>query len=746
LIDDPDAREAVFDKLPATKISPLSSSAAEWREFNRELIRMTPRAWVTNALVFLNAAMFALLLIVGARFWNAQPELLAAWGANSTPLTTNGQSWRLISAMFLHGGFVHLLLNMWTLWGVGRLTERLYGNALFAAIYLCAGVIASLSSIAWRPFIVTVGASGAIFGVLGACLAFFLRSRMHVPRSIAWRHGVATAVFILFNLVSGFMSEGVDNAAHVGGLLAGFVLGLLLARPVEEGERTALAPLRVVLATAFTAVAIGGGFWQMHIMAANRPAPTQYWAAHAWFLEGQAKALRAQAELQAAATAGTLSPSLFAARFEPEVFVFWRDAYEKLKAEPEPQDEALKEFGAEVIEFARRRHEWASEMLAYAKTERPGHLRDAVYYLGTADESAARLNRHELRAISDPSHALSESRLVRYLRKLPSRFTWECVSRQAAPMKGKRTDGIAALRATGCDAQRAFDREEFAMLEAMLHPAQGELVAFDDGGSRVEGVISGLEELFDGTAAPGPALALLARWRQEFPLSDGPDLIEALLFRSAAWRVRGHGYASDVSPQAWAMYKQSIEMAAGALADAADKDQRSPAYYALAIMLGLDQSKDPGVLQRELDFSLEDFPDYFPPHRAMLRALMPRWGGSFPKVDAYVAHVEEKVPEERRGEMYARLYTMFARLEGDQVDLFSDTAASWPKMKAGYEDILDRYPNSEWLRNMYAQMACRAKDAETYRAVIAELGDRVLPEAWEGKYTVALCDEHVKST
>jgi hypothetical protein len=634
---------------------------------------------------------------------------------------------------------------MWTLWGIGRLTERMYGSALFAVIYASAGIVASLSSIAWHPFVISVGASGAVFGVLGACLAFFLRSRTHIPRAIVWRHGLATSVFILFNLISGFLTEGIDNAAHVGGLLSGFVLGFLLARPVQDDERIALAPLRIAMATGFLGLAIGGGFWQMHVMATHRPAPTQYWATHGWFLEGQAKALQKQAELQVAAASGAISPSRFAQQFEPDVFVFWRDAHERLKAESEPQDAAVKEFAADVKEFTRRRHEWASAMLDAAKTESDASFRDALYYLRSADQAAARLNRHDLRAVSDPSHALAQSRFISLLRNLPARFTWRCVSDETGPIKGKITDGFAARHAAGCDAQRAFQTEDFATLEAMLHPPDGELLSFDDGSTRVESAVAGIDELFKQGGSPAPTLSLLAKWRRQFPLSDGPDLIESLLFRTWAWQARGQGYAKEVSPQAWVEYAQRIEMADAALADAADKSQKSPAYYSLVIALGVDQSKDRKDLQRQIDFSLEDFPEYFPPHQAMVRALLPRWGGSYVEIDDYVEYVQAKVPAERRPEIYARLYATLAWLEGDEVDLFLETIAKWPKVKEGYDALLVRYPNSDWLRNIYAGMACRARDAETYRALMSELGERVLPQAWTGKYSVEMCNKHVSS-
>lgn len=744
LVEDANQRQVIYDRLPANGLSLLSASAAEWREFDRDLNRITPHTWVTSTLICLNVAMFAAMLLSGSKLWTADLELLTRWGANSTPLTTDGESWRLISALFLHAGLLHLLLNMWTLWGIGRLTERLYGSAVFVAIYASGGVVASLNSIAWHPFVVSVGASGAIFSVLGACLAFFLRTRAHIPRRILWRYGLATLVFVVFNLASGLATKGTDNAAHVGGLLCGFILGALLARPMED-ERRMPTPVRAATATGLVLLMMGCGFWQLHLMATDRSVPNQYWRQHPWFLQGQANAFRAHAELQAAAASGTLSATGFAARFEPQVFVFWRDAHEKLKAEPEPQDMALRDFAADVVEFTGRREAWAAALLKAAETENPTDFRDAAYQLTHADQAAARLNRHELKAISDPSHALSQSRLVGLLRRPFALLTWQCKGSDAGTLERSATDGPAGRRAAGCDAQRAFETEDFATLEEMLHPKDRKLVTFDDGSTRTEGAIAGFDALLQNVDAPGPTLSLLAKWRREFPLSDAPDLIEALLFRNWAWRARGEGYANTVSPQGWAAYRMRVEMADAALTDAADKPQHSPAFYPLAITVGLDRSTDRGQLRRHVDFSMEDFPEYYPTHRAMLRALLPRWGGTYEQIDDYVQQTLDKMPAEKRPEMYARLYTTVESVEGDEVDPFLDTFAEWPRVKAGYQDMLARYPRSDWLRNLYARMACRAKDAAAYRAVMSEIENAVAPEAWAGKYSVEKCNEEMKA-
>jgi membrane associated rhomboid family serine protease len=745
LVDDEEARSAILDKLSIGRLSPLSARAAQWRDFDRELRLVTPHAFVTGTLVSFNILVFAATVLAGSGSWEANPELLVRWGANSTALTTDGQAWRLVSSLFLHGGFVHLMMNMWALWGIGRLTERIYGNFRFAAIYALSGIAAGLSSIAWHSIVSSVGASGAIFGVMGACLAFFLRSRAHVSASIVRKQGLATTAFVLFNLVSGFVTDGIDNAAHVGGLLMGFGLGYLLVRPLSPDASAKQGLLGATLAVAFALLTIGVGVWQMHVIATNQPVATRYWAKHRWFVEAQSTALQRQAQLQMALSSGTISLSQFAGRFEPEVFAFWRDAHERLSRESKLGDQDFDDFGAEVTEFSRRRYEWALALLEGAKNNDSRRLRDVAYYLQSADQSAARLNRIELRAATDPSHALSESRVFRRLRDLPARFQWKCVGDSALPVSGSSSDGKAALSAAGCGAQRAFHNEEFGSLETILHSQAGKLVTFDDGGSELQGAFKGLSDLLGRTSAPAPVLSRIARWRRDFPTSDAPDLVESLFFREWAWQARGGGYAEGVSPQAWAIYRQRVEMAKASLDEAADKPQMSPAWYQLAISLGVDESKSRDQLRKLFDLSVDQFPDYYGPYPQMLRALLPKWGGSYEQIDDFIEQAQQRAPRERQPEMYARLYTTVAVIEGDEVDLFLETLAKWQRLKNGYEDMLKRYPQSAWLRNIYAGMACRANDVEVYRSVRMRLGKQLLPEAWQGKYSIQLCDERMTS-
>jgi len=145
-----------------------------------------------------------------------------------------GQWWRLFTATFIHFGILHLALNMWALYLTGLTTERLYGSARFALLYVFAGLTGSIASLLWNPMVNSAGASGAIFGVYGGLLAFAILPRNGVPPAVMTEQRNSTLVFAAYNLIYGASHAGIDNAAHVGGLLGGFLIGLALARPLDD--------------------------------------------------------------------------------------------------------------------------------------------------------------------------------------------------------------------------------------------------------------------------------------------------------------------------------------------------------------------------------------------------------------------------------------------------------------------------------------------------------------------------------
>ena len=216
------------------------------------------RAPVTLALLATNVLVFITMLGFGAGLWHTSNTVQLTWGANFGPATQDGQWWRLATALFLHFGVVHLALNMWALWDVGRLVEQLYGRWRFALLYLASGVFGNLLSLVLQGNrAVSGGASGAVFSLYGALLVFLWRERNHVQRhEFRWLFGAAI-VFTVVTLGMGLVIPGIDNAAHVGGLVCGAVLAQLLARRWEGNNIGPGVRSRVAAAGLLVAGAVG---------------------------------------------------------------------------------------------------------------------------------------------------------------------------------------------------------------------------------------------------------------------------------------------------------------------------------------------------------------------------------------------------------------------------------------------------------------------------------------------------------
>ena len=176
----------------------------------------------------------AIAIVYGLQLYNGE-EFTAA-GANYGPAIQAGQYWRLVTSMFLHGGLLHLALNGWALYQLGALFEMLVGSPRMLLVYFVTGIAGSLVS-AWFSRVPSVGASGAIFGLLGALIAFLARRRGALTPQ-----GKAILMQLLFwavvNVVFGFSDPQIDNSAHLGGCAAGLLLGFTL----PERRRAALAP------------------------------------------------------------------------------------------------------------------------------------------------------------------------------------------------------------------------------------------------------------------------------------------------------------------------------------------------------------------------------------------------------------------------------------------------------------------------------------------------------------------------
>jgi rhomboid protease GluP len=250
---------AAVSPQPAARPTPIADR--ETIRFARAVLNRPHK--FTILFLVVNFFMFLLMWqssgLTSASLWEFQPIVLRAYGAKLNFLIdTQHQWWRFVTPIFLHGSLIHLLVNMYALWMIGPLVEKLYGSAKFVTFWVLtgiAGVVASYLTVVSpdRPlnplmrFIFktqdhpSIGASGALFGLIGVLFVFGIKFRRELPEGFKRAFGTGLLPIIILNLVIGYLGRNlIDNAAHLGGLLSGAALALIVdyRRP---GERKSVA-------------------------------------------------------------------------------------------------------------------------------------------------------------------------------------------------------------------------------------------------------------------------------------------------------------------------------------------------------------------------------------------------------------------------------------------------------------------------------------------------------------------------
>ena len=205
-------------------------------------------AYVTKTLIGINIAVFLLELASGGSV-NGTGSSIYENGALYGPLVAAGDWWRLGTAAFLHYGFFHLAINMYSLWWVGQALEHALGRGRFLGLYLVSGIAGSAGALLWTPLAVTVGASGAIFGVLGAALIMERRGSLVF--------GGQAMSLIVINLVITFLVPGISVGGHVGGLVGGALCMLAIYRFPRAPA------LQVASMVGVAAVSVAIAYWKV---------------------------------------------------------------------------------------------------------------------------------------------------------------------------------------------------------------------------------------------------------------------------------------------------------------------------------------------------------------------------------------------------------------------------------------------------------------------------------------------------
>lgn len=206
---------------------------------------------LTYTLIILNCIVYLFSAMESQAFVDMDLQVLVDMGALYGPLTVlRDEWWRLGTAMFLHGGMTHLLMNMFSLYLIGRGAEMYFDTKSYLSIYIFSGLIGGLISLYVHPASVGVGASGAIFGVFGALAGFFLAYKEQIAtQSKAFMKDFG--IIIVINLVIGFSIESVDVSAHIGGLVTGFIGGFMLSKSRNLLSLYSAAMVLVAVAIAY---------------------------------------------------------------------------------------------------------------------------------------------------------------------------------------------------------------------------------------------------------------------------------------------------------------------------------------------------------------------------------------------------------------------------------------------------------------------------------------------------------------
>jgi len=188
---------------------------------------------ITTTLVGMNVAVFGVMVLTGVSPVEPSSAQLLKWGANWGPLSLGAEPWRILASNYIHGGIIHIALNMWCLWNLGRLAERIFDRGIYLLVYTASGISGSLASLWWHPQGIGAGASGAIFGLAGALIAVLYLGKLPISKDALKPTLKSLISFAAYNLFFGLV-PGIDNAAHLGGLAAGLSLGAVLARSFSE--------------------------------------------------------------------------------------------------------------------------------------------------------------------------------------------------------------------------------------------------------------------------------------------------------------------------------------------------------------------------------------------------------------------------------------------------------------------------------------------------------------------------------
>jgi hypothetical protein len=304
-------------------------------------------------------------------------------------------------------------------------------------------------------------------------------------------------------------------------------------------------------------------------------------------------------------------------------------------------------------------------------------------------------------------------------------------------------DGPAAITVLSLRAENLFSSSSYKELDKLFDQLNQPSERWADGRWKLDAVSSGLASFFSEWKTWPEHYKKIQDWKKANPTSKGAAITEAIYWDTYAWNARGGGYASTVTEEGWKLFKQRLSKAEQVLIKSKSYASENRLWYAeyLNIALGLGWSRD--KYQALFIDAIRKEKYYYKYYFEMVTFLSPRWGGNYELVDQFIRDSVSATKIQEGHTLYARLYWIISQMEGEEVNLFTDTPASWDLMQQGFEDLMKRYPNSYWNLNNYASFSCRAGDKTTYAMLRPKLRDQIFHMAWPSNYSVDVCDQRL---
>ncbi len=226
-------------------------------------------------------------------------------------------------------------------------------------------------------------------------------------------------------------------------------------------------------------------------------------------------------------------------------------------------------------------------------------------------------------------------------------------------------------------------------------------------------------------------------WIQQYPNSPSAHITLSSIYIKHAWAYRGDGPAASVSPEAWAPFNKYIALAKQHLETSKSVAAVDPAWYTTMISVARNQNWGRDKFDQLLREALEREPLFYANYFSAIEYLMPKWHGSLQDIDNFAQNAVRRTSQAEGKSMYARIYWYASQSEfGDE--LFASSKVLWPRMKAGFDDMIAQYPDS-WNLNNYAKFACLAGDQATTRQLFKRIGNDIVAEAWESENLLQMC-------